>query len=162
MRLTERDFENGTPVELKKFQWLTRVSVMICGCGFARGKGDPKARRDHQLRSEWKGCGVSENDAALYSDGEDSTRAPLTTASSLNSGHMLEEACFEFAGIDPSCDEHNPRSMIGIRPSIEQHRGVKNVVDAVNCHWGALADQVYDALDAQQIVTCAAPQPAKP
>jgi len=31
---------------------------MICGCDFARGKGDLKARRDHQLRREWKGCGV--------------------------------------------------------------------------------------------------------
>jgi hypothetical protein len=92
----------------------------------------------------------------------ETARPPLTTTSSLNSGHMLEEACFEFAGIDPSCDEHDPRSTIGIRPSIEQHRGMKNVVNTVNCDRGVLADQVQDALDAQQIVTCAAPQPAKP
>jgi hypothetical protein len=64
------------------------------------------------------------------------------TASRLNSGHMLEEARFEFARIDAPRDEHDPRSMIRIRPSVEQHRGMKNVVDAVNDHWGALADQV--------------------
>ena len=89
-------------------------------------------------------------------------RSLLTTASSLNSGYVLEEACFEFAGIDPSRDEYDPRSMIGIRPSVEQYRGMKNVVDAVNCDRGVLADQVQDALDAQQIVTGTAPQPAKP
>src|SRR5215469_1808557 len=92
----------------------------------------------------------------------ETARSLLTTASSLNSGYVLEEACFEFAGIDPSRDEYDPRSMIGIRPSVQQYRGMKNVVDAMNCDRGVLADQVQDALDAQQIVTCAAPQPAKP
>jgi hypothetical protein len=78
------------------------------------------------------------------------------------SSHLLEEACLEFGVLDPSCDEHDPRSMIGIRPGIEKHWWMKNVVHAVNYHWGALADQVQDALHTQQIVPCPVPQPAKP
>jgi hypothetical protein len=83
-------------------------------------------------------------------------------ASSPNSGHMFEEACLDFAALDPSCDEHDPRSMIGIGPGTEKYGWMKNVVHAVNYHWGVLADQVQDALHTQQIVTCAVPQPAKP
>src|SRR3984957_13195518 len=78
------------------------------------------------------------------------------------SGHLLEEACLEFAAFDPSYDEHDPRSMIGIRPGIEKHRGMKNVVHAVNDHGRALANQVQDALHTQQIVSCAVAQAAKP
>src|SRR6202051_3534199 len=78
------------------------------------------------------------------------------------SSHLLEEACLEFGALDPSCDEHDPRSMIGIRLGTEKYWWMKNVVHAVNYHWGALADQVQDALHTQQIVPCAVPQPAKP
>src|SRR5262249_627968 len=83
-------------------------------------------------------------------------------ASGRSSGNMLEKACFEFGALDPPRDEHDPRSMIGIRPGVEEHWRMKNVVHTVNCHWGALADQVQDAFHTQQMVARAIPQPAKP
>jgi hypothetical protein len=76
--------------------------------------------------------------------------------------HLLEEACLEFEAPDPSCDEHDPRSMIGIRPRIKKHWRMKNVVHTVYYYWGALADLVQDALHTQKIVPCAVPQSAEP
>ena len=76
--------------------------------------------------------------------------------------HVLVEACLEFAARDSSGDEHDPRSVIGIRPRVQHHRGMEDVVHAVHDHRSVLADQVQDALDAQEIVARAIAQPAKP
>ena len=75
---------------------------------FTRGKVDLKARRDHELRSEEKQR-LSEDvlPAGRSIAMEETARPSPTSALSLNSCHMLEEACFEFAGIDPSRDEHD-------------------------------------------------------
>ena len=44
---------------------------------------------------------------------------------------MLEKACLQVRPLDPSGDEYDPRPVIGIRPSVEQYRRMKNVMDAV-------------------------------
>src|SRR5215470_19763420 len=69
-----------------------------------------------------------------------------STGSAPSSGDVVEEACLELGALDPSDDEDDPRSMIGIGPGIEQHGWMKNVMHTVNGHRRPLADQVEDAL----------------
>ena len=73
-------------------------------------------------------------------------------ASGLNFTDMLVKARFQVCPFDSSCNEYNPRAVIVVRPGVELHRGVENMVDAVDSHRRRLADQVEDTFNAQQIL----------
>jgi hypothetical protein len=65
---------------------------------------------------------------------------------------MIEKACVQIGAIDPSCDEYNSGSVIGVGPAIELNGRMKYVMDTMNNHGRGLTDQVEDILDAQEIL----------
>jgi len=65
---------------------------------------------------------------------------------------MIEKACVQIGAIDPSCDEYNSGSVIGVGPAIELNGRMKYVMDTMNNHRRGLTDQVEDILDAQEIL----------
>jgi hypothetical protein len=43
---------------------------------------------------------------------------------------VFEKACLQVRPLDPSGDEHDPGPVIGVWPSVEQYRRMKDVMDA--------------------------------
>ena len=77
-------------------------------------------------------------------------------------GDVFEKARFQIGVVDTSGNEHNPRAAIGVGPGIKLNRRMKHVVDAMDRDRRALADQVQNPFDAQQIIAGALSQTAEP